>query len=301
MNDILEKQRYATTRSSTAKNYFNIWRKFNNFITKLDKVPDTWEQRLYLYLAFLIQSGSQSSTIKSYVSAIRKILWEDHYKLCTDALTLSALTKACKLKNDSLHIRRPIRTKLLEQILFETQRKFKNQVYLEYLYKTMFILMYCGLMRIGEVAMSEHVVKATDIALGTNKRKILIVLYTSKTHDRSNLPQKIKITETPENSREKPFFCPFRLINKYNKLRGPIENDNKPFFIFRDKSPVKPEHVRAVLKDLIKDIGLDENLFDCHSLHAGRASQLLKLGFTIEQIQKAGHWKSNAVYKYLKD
>ena len=61
---------------------------------------------------------------------------------------------------------------------------------------------------------------------------------------------------------------------------------------------VTPVQVRAVLKTLIKRINLNPNLYDMHSLRIGMASEMLRNGYSIEQIRIAGHWKSNAVFKY---
>ena len=46
----------------------------------------------------------------------------------------------------------------------------------------------------GEVTPGHHVAKARDVHLVTNKDKLMIVLYSSKTHDLSCRPQKIKIS-----------------------------------------------------------------------------------------------------------
>ena len=77
MCNILEKLKCQTTRKSTSDNYYSIWRKFNQFLIKLDRKPQTWERRVALYGAYLVDIGTQSSTIKSYFSAIKKILWDE--------------------------------------------------------------------------------------------------------------------------------------------------------------------------------------------------------------------------------
>ena len=300
MEEILQQLKLKTTRSSTTANYYRIWQSFNKFIVRLDSIPGNWENRVMLYVAYLIDTGHQSSSVKSYLSGIKKILSFIDYELSCDQVILASLTKACKLQNDCLKIRRPIRTKLLEQLLFEIQRKFKNQYYLEMLYKTIFTIAYYGMLRIGEITESDHIVKAKDVNIGTNKKKILLILYTSKTNDESSRPQQIKISELDDLESNR-FFCPFKLIRHYFPLRGPYKKETDQFFVFRDNSPVKAHHVRTVLRDLIKDIGLDPNLFDCHSFRVGRASQLFKLGISIEMIKKLGRWKSNAIYKYIKN
>ena len=57
-----------------------------------------------------------------------------------------------------------------------------EQPYLLVLYEAIFCLAYYGLMRIGELTEGDHPIKAKDIHIGVNKDKILLVLYTSKTH-----------------------------------------------------------------------------------------------------------------------
>ena len=77
-------------------------------------------------------------------------------------------------------------------ILFEVERYFGGraapQVYLEWLYKAIFILCYYGMMRIGEVTFSQHVARAKNVHMATNKDKLLVVLYSSKTHGKRHRP-----------------------------------------------------------------------------------------------------------------
>ena len=121
------------TRASTAKTYMSIWRQFNTFVLSLDIMPPTWEHRVTFYMVYLIDCGKQSSSVKSYVSAIKKLLAMDNYKWKDEDVLVHSLTKACKLKNDRVTTRLPIHCSLLEMILFEVQRMFKAQPYLEFL------------------------------------------------------------------------------------------------------------------------------------------------------------------------
>ena len=84
-------------------------------------MPILWEDRTSLFMAYLIDKGVQSSTIKSYVSAIKRTLLNDKYKWKDELILLTSLTKACKLVNDSVRTRLPIHCSLLEMILFELQ------------------------------------------------------------------------------------------------------------------------------------------------------------------------------------
>ena len=230
MELILDELKNKTTRESTAQNYYAIWKIFNRFIVKLDVKPHTWEHRLSLFGAYLVDNGTQSSMIKSYFTAIKMILLQKlGYKLNQDSMLLHTLTKACRLVNDTLRMRLPIHRKLLEVILFELERLFEKQFYLEILYKTIFSLSYYGLFRIGEVTQGPHVIKAKDVSIGRNKNKILITLYTSKTHDVSVHLQTVKIAEIvhSQNDKNMKFFCPFQLIWTYIKLRGRYKNGHR--------------------------------------------------------------------------
>ena len=80
MESIVEKLMQKQHRDSTAKTYLAIWRQFNKFTMKLDKKPKPWEDRTTLFIGYLIDRGIQSVTIKSYVSAIKKMLVMDGYK-----------------------------------------------------------------------------------------------------------------------------------------------------------------------------------------------------------------------------
>ena len=68
------------------------------------------------------------------------------------------------------------------------------------MYKALFLLGYYGLMRVGELTASPHVARAANVNVALNKNKILIILYTSKTHGLEARPQRIKITSANVDS-----------------------------------------------------------------------------------------------------
>ena len=307
MHVMLESMINNTTRMSTKNNYTTIWRAFNKFIIRLDVIPESWEQRAALYYAHLVHNGVQSVTIRSYISAIKSTLKLIKYKWNDDTVLLDAVIKSCKIDNDRVHVRFPIKEKLLELILMEISRIQSQQPYLELLYQTIICLGYYGMFQVGELVTTrytemQHTMKAKDVHMGVNKKKILVVLYTSKTHGLESRPQKIKITSNMgKNSKTTRFFCPFNLTRQYLDCRGPYKSDEELLLIFRDGTPVTDKDVRSTLKSVIANMGLNPKLYDCHTLRIGRSPQMFKIGYLIEQIKRAGCWKSNAVYKYLRD
>ena len=232
-------------------------------------------------------------------------------KLNLDEFLIVSLTRACRLKNDRVSTRLPIQKGLLSMILKQVKSDFHKagQVYLATLYQALFSTAYFGLFRVGELTTGTHPVLARSVHIGSNKRKMLLLLQTSKTHGKGNKPQLIKIlskkAKSPastkckdiSNARELP--CPFMLLQQYVSQRIPRTTVNEPFFIFHDGSPVTPRHFNMCLKNTIKKLGFDETLYSGHSLRAGRTSDLLKLGLSVETIKKLGRWRSNTVYCYM--
>ena len=145
-----------------------------------------------------------------------------------DQYLLNSLTKACKLKNDCFRVRLPIQKGMLRVILNKTHEclaTVSNQPYLSLLYRTLFSTAYYGLFRVSELTISEHQIKAVDIHIGMNKKKILFILRSSKTHYKNVPPQMIKIKscqqnvtkvrkgqEINDNDNDNNINCPYKLL-----------------------------------------------------------------------------------------
>ena len=192
----------------------------------------------------MIQDNKKSNTIKSYVSALRSVLTKDGVELNENKCLLTCLTKACRLKNDKVYTRLPIRHGLLQLLIQSVTQVYDSQPYLVKLYQAMLVTAYYGLFRIGEITSSQHVIKAIDVHVGDNKDKLMFVLHSSKTHCQGDKPQIIKITgKSCENSMLGPpnwtkTFCPFNLLRLYVSDRKKFIDKTEPFFIFRDRTPV---------------------------------------------------------------
>ena len=182
----------------------------------------------------------------------------------------------------------------------------KHQAYLATMYLALFAIGHYGMMRVGELTLtdSNHAMKAKNIHVATNKDKLLIVLYSSKTHGFESRPQKIKITSN-RTERSGNYlhrnFCPFKLLRNYIALRGDYEQDSEQFFVFRDKTPVDANQARKILKDILKILGLNPNVYGMHSLRIGRTSDLIKFNYSISEVKLLGRWRSNVIYKYIRN
>ena len=154
----------------------------------------------------------------------------------------------------------------------------------------------------GEMTKSPHVILSKNVHIGVNKDKLLLILYSSKTHGKESRSQKVKITSHGSEKHKQKFscFCPFKLTRDYIKIRGDYWSENKQFFVFSDHSPVSTCQFRRVLKKSLENLNLDYYLYGTHSLRIGRSTDMAKFGYNIDEISRAGRWKSNTVYKYIK-
>ena len=249
MQLIVDKLKSDHLRSSTKRNYYSVWKSFNSFYLRLDEKPSQWEDRLTLFVAFMVEKETKSTTIKSYISAIKAVLKDIDIDLQEDRYLLSSLTRACKLNNDVIRTWFPIQRNLfgmLVQKCYSTLCEVQ-QVYLANMYRALFTAAYFGMLRIGEVTSGNHPIKAIDVHIGQNKKNLLFVLRTSKTHTLGDKPQLIKITVREntqlQNRSTDEYLCPFTIIRKFIAMRPSCRQAvTEPFFIFRDRSPVKPVH-----------------------------------------------------------
>ena len=268
----------------------------------------SWEERTALFGAFLVNTGIQSSTLKSYISVIKHIIRIDNYEWDDSKVFLNILIRGCKYQNNVIKTRMPIGKNLLEAILFELERIYPDQPYLEILYKAIFILAYYGLFRIGKLVSvnSDHAIKACNVHIGRDKDKILVVLFSSKTHGKASRLQQVKISAISNRSSctsntKFKFFCPFQVARTYLKLHGSFLSDDDPFFLFKDGSHITAHAVRKVLKSCLNRLNMDSSLFNTQSFCIGCVTQLFKSGYTVDQIKQARCWESNAIYKYLRN
>ena len=275
IKNIVDRLRYQQHRDTTQKNYYTVWKIFSKFLVRLDDRPVSWTDHLTLFVGHLIQQNKQSSTVKSYISAIKSVLHDCDIKVNEDQYLLSSLTRACKFKNDQIKTRLPIQKGLLGLILRQVDIKFNAQCYVATLYKAIFSMMYYGLLCISEVA-SEHAVLARDVHVGANKRKFLLILRTSKTHWKNMKPQMIKISATQSGKFNKGLnhklvmtsrdYCPYKLLGQYAHVRGSFRFDSEPFFVLSDQSPVTPRQINNVLKTIIHELGFNSKLYSSHGL-----------------------------------
>ena len=114
-----------------------------NFFIQLDRKPDNWEDRLTLFVGYLIENKRKCS----YISAIKAVLKQDGIELCEDKYLLSSLTRVCRKKNDHIITHLPINKNLLVPAWKIFSMNKGNHIWWHYIlhYSQQLILGYLGL------------------------------------------------------------------------------------------------------------------------------------------------------------
>ena len=159
---------------------------------------------------------------------MRNVLAEDGVSLSKHNFVIHSLTRACRICNDKLVTRLPVHRDLVKMIIKQVHiwALDSGQLYLGKLYKAMIVSAYYGMLRIGEITRSPHCLLATNTHIATNKKKILFILFSSKTHGKGQKPQMIKITSTLGKGNRNctvmdgilECLCPFKMLKDYLQI-----------------------------------------------------------------------------------
>ena len=145
--NIIDKLKSQRFRDSTRNNYYRVWKLFAQFFIRLDIKPSSWEDKITLFVGYLVDNNLKSTTVRSYLSVLHSVLWEVDVNLNEDKVLLSALTRACKVKNDIITHRLPILKGMLKLIIDQVFTHFHDkQPYLTRLYAATFLTGFYGLL-----------------------------------------------------------------------------------------------------------------------------------------------------------
>ena len=213
--------------------------------------------------------------IKMYISAVKVVLADEQIYISEDKYQLNCLTRACSMVNDCVKTRLPLHKALLELLLCDLEMLLDKQSYLTIIYQGIFTAAYYGLLRIREITFGNHPIRAIDVHIGTNKQKILFILRTPKTNGRGKKPQFIKIAGSKgANFHKNMTWCPFTILQQYVMARLSNRDKDKPFFVFTDRSGIRPVQITIILRKCLKRLGLSPMLYSFHGFCRGHANDL---------------------------
>ena len=159
LTQVSERLRLEQHKPTTCHTYHDVWVNLNDFLIKLDKRPDSWDDRLALFMAELREENKPGTTVSSYVLAVRVVLKSNGIEMKENIILLSLLIRSCKVNNKSeTSLRLMTQRALLNLMIDKIEHRFIsecNQNYLSKLHMAILVTNYYGLLRIGEMTLTE--------------------------------------------------------------------------------------------------------------------------------------------------
>ena len=276
--------------SQSSKNlYIQVLSKLGQFAASTlnrDKWFPTSSWIVSLYVSYMTEKGYAPSTVASHVSVIaffHKLLGLSDP---TEQFFVKRMLLGAKKLYRTYDSRVPISLDVLKKLVDSTDFVCKSD-YESALFKSMYILMFHGFMRIGEVTDSPNNIMFSNVHWST---KFISVTFQKFKHH-SGFPIIISIPRSGNS------FCPVLLTLSYLTRRGP---DPGPLFSFPGGIPVQPRYFNIVLGNSLAWAGLSKLNIKPHSFRIGAATWAAANGYSDNQIQIMGRWKSAAFRKYIR-
>ena len=292
--DRLVKQSWA----SRSLDSFNVGvRAFKSFRLKCGEAEQTGpspEAEVLRFIAHLHKSGKAASTVAAYVSAVSTLHKINHWQNTCDNYMVKRALKGVSRERVSEDTRAPVTPALLESLLLALPHVCKTS-YEAALFKSIYLLAFFGLFRIGElVCPSRHdiarsVLNVNDLA--TQPGKIRLRVRFSKT-DQTGKTSDVIICQKAGHP-----LCPVRAMFEFMKIRV---KKSGPLFMHFDSTFVSRFQFNAVLKAALSFANVHSVNVKSHSFRIGGATNAIAKGVPYEQVQEMGRWKSDAAKRYIR-
>lgn len=282
---------------SSRQSYRNSWKHYRNFHNTfyfgLPLLPVS-QEKLAQFIAVSHTNGLKSASITTIISAISYVHKLNNLNNPADSFLIKKLLyslrrskvpdirKAFTLQNVN-HI-----TRTLESLNIERADHLTL--------KTMFVVAFFGLFRIGELSKSKtgvaNMIQRQDVSFEFSSHKVIGASITLKSYKHSAG----RTATVPLSKQTDRAICPVRLLYKLcKKVTSP-----GPLFRFNCGCPITCTFFRFILNKCVTNCGLNPTHYTAHSFRIGGATHAHALHLTSSQIQQLGRWKSLAFRKYIR-
>ena len=295
---------------NTTKAYTAGMDRYRQFMALLDNVPvhaivhpRIAEDTIINFIAYLHKVAKiHYSTIKLYLCGIRF-----HYlrhglssPLSTSVNNARIYTflKSVKRSQPSSNPKRlPVDIHMLHRIVEYLDKgcfgKFDDT-----LMKACCTLAFFGFLRCGEFTVKDGFKENDNLCLNDvsiHSDRVVLNLKISKTDP---FRKGIEITIHATNNS----VCPLAALDTYIKLRN-IQHrlvQDKALFVSNDGLPLTRKSFISKLKFTIKQLGVDDSLYNGHSLRIGAATTCGQLRIEDHLIKTLGRWSSDCYNRYIR-
>ena len=165
------------------------------------------------------------------------------------------------------------------------------------LYKSMLLIAFYALLRIGEFTLTNkapsHTLHLADISVPEHE-KDKKPLHITIRHCKNSRGQTTFRLDNITDSK----YCPVNTLTKYIHRR--TKTKHPQLFINEDGSAVSSSQFSHTFKLMISHCGLNPDFYKPHSLRIGGATWAHERNLSDSQIQAIGRWRSTAFKRYIR-
>ena len=277
---------------STLKKYNEMWAKFIDFCLDFDYSYS--ECAVIKYVAYLYISGLKYNSIQVHLAAISQGFINRGVEDFAKTPFVLRMVKGAKCMTFSKDSRIPITEQHMRYLIYY-MNYYVFSSYEYALFRAIVTWAFAAGLRISEYTESPTVdhnlhrscVDMINLA-GSPAYRITFRSYKCSPDE---FPDFVLI-ENPETR-----LCPVSAMYEYLDVRP---SGYGPLFVRRNGAPVTRKDVGDFLEKACKFHGWNKTQVRPHSFRIGRATLWAQQGFTSEQIEHMGRWKSEAFQKYIR-
>ena len=291
-NAATQSYRYA---KGSASNVISGIRQFLYFTAyfQLSPLPAS-ELTIVLFLEFMARS-SRFGHLKHLLSCVKYLHESLNYTIKCDTFQIDATMQGLKRRLACVPFRvLPITPEILRSMYIHLDMSSKHDLALW----CAFLISFYGLLRkknaVPETSTQPNssALLRRHISVDTNSNMVYVYVGHSKTN---NFCTRDIVLPIPGNS--DPALYPVRhLLSLLNLVNT---SQDSPAFSFSNRGFITHSAFTQRLKQLLRKIGLNPDLFSGHSFRRGGATFLHNCGGTALMIQACGDWSSMCFIRYL--
>lgn len=295
VQDLLQVSLSPSTRD-TYQRAFRTYQTFHQLYNRDKIIFPISTISMARFIAFCKQSkGMKHNSITTMVAGLSYFhrLWG--YRSPATTFLIRYLLKATKVNNfpdKRLPITIPILLQLLHSVSVQMPSKYD-----QLLVRTMFLVAYFGLLRIGEFTKtrlgSSNCLQRHQISFKLVSGKLTSARLHFMHYKHSNGSEQ----SVPLSRSENKQLCPVRNLYKYYSKST---DSTGPLFKHKCGFPVSDSYFRATLKSCLKYAGLDSSKYTPHSFGIVGATYAHDRQYTATQIKGLGCWRSDSYRKYIR-
>lgn len=247
------------------------------------------------FIAYLSCIDFSPTSVKCYIAGLNFYSKLQNYGDIANNFVVRKMLEGMKrVKSRGMDTRLPITLDLLRKILVILP-KICSSNYESILFTTAFVTAFFAFLRVGEVTVSNsnslpnHTIMIKDVIASPSNVQLYIA--SSKT-DQFATGINMLISEQLDE-----MVCPVRNLRKFLGIRPHIEG---PLFCHFGGNPLTRYQFTSMLKRALCTLGISQTNYGSHSFRIGCATHAAMQGFSDEEIQLMGRWKSKAYKNYIR-